>query len=131
MIDRRPRTAPISMFALGPLLGAALAAPALAQDGTRETLGFNALHARLGADAPDGTGITVGYAEAPANDLWGPNLDVSELSSKVVSVESPGTPGESAHSTIVMQNLCGDSTRWPPASSTCSSGRPTTGSPRS
>ena len=67
MIDRRPRTAPISMFALGPLLGAALAAPALAQDGPRETLCFNALHARLGADAPDGTGITVGYAEPPAN----------------------------------------------------------------
>ncbi len=115
MTDRRPRTTPTSMLVLAPLLAATgLAAPATAQDGPRETLGFNALHARLGDDAPDGTGITVGYAEAPANGLWGPNLNVGELSTKVLSIESPGAPGESSHSTIVMQNLCGDSTSLAP-----------------
>jgi len=91
------------------------AAPAVAGDDPREVLGFDALHARLGPDAPTGAGIVGSYVEAPdGNGFWRPDLTIGELSGKSLTVESSGASGLSAHSSGVMRQLCGDTTSVAP-----------------
>ncbi len=94
---------------------AVAAAPAIAGDDPREVLGFDALHARLGPDAPTGAGVVGSYVEASdGNGFWRPDLDNGDLDDKNLIVESSGAAGESAHSTGVMRQLCGTGTSVAP-----------------
>jgi hypothetical protein len=104
------RSRSLRLLLAAPLLATGLSAsPALAGGDPLERLGFNALHARLGPDAPTGANVAVGFAEGQdGNGMWGPNLGLSELSGKNLTVVSPGNPGDSGHATAVMRNLCGD-----------------------
>jgi len=87
-------------------VGAALLASAALADGHRDEMGYTDLVSRLGAEAPDGTGVIVGQVEAPSSGAYAPNPADNHFTGKTFVLKS-GASGTSNHANTVGRHAYG------------------------